>query len=216
LSGVWLASYLLLWALVLILGLVVLGLLRQLGMLSATLRQRPEEDRAPEASMPALEHDGPPIGSGLPELVAETCNRYGSVVLTREGWRREGRTLLVFLSPLCESCHRVVEPLNLVPESAPDVQPIVFLRADHDGCSAFLRVFPLQVPVICDERRDLTMGLAVHRNPFGLLYDRQGVLIRKGIIAGHEDLQALLGNPSAPEAAWAHVYPGPASPAVPA
>lgn len=86
-------------------------------------------------------------------------------------------------------------------------RPIVILRADEQGCQAFLSVFPLRMPAVCDSDGKITMGLDVHRNPFGLLYDRDGTLVRKGIVGGEEDLLALLGDASAPEAALAHVFP---------
>ena len=86
---------------------------------------------------------------------------------------------------MCEACQHIVEPLNtLVEDVARAVHPVVIVRADEQGCRAFLSVFPLDMPVVCDSDRTITMGLDVHRTPFGLLYDEHGTLIRKGLLEG--------------------------------
>ena len=114
----------------------------------------------------------------------------------------------MFMSPMCEACQYIVEPLNaLEADAARTVRPAVIMRADEQACQAFLSVFPLHMPVVCDRDRTITMGLDVHRTPFGLLYDEHDTLIRKGLVEGYEDLLALLGDRSAPERAQAHVFP---------
>ena len=123
------------------------------------------------------------IGSALPPLGVDTCNSFGKV--TPDVLREQGATLLVFLSPMCEPCQHAVEPLNwLVAEAASTVHPVVVYRADEQACRAFLSVFPLHMPVVCDAEASITMGLGVHRTPLGLLYDEQGTLIRKGGLRG--------------------------------
>jgi hypothetical protein len=204
-SGVWLVSYLVLWGLVVVMGLFLIGILRQLGL----MYRRLDSSLAPsqeESSIPTLERDGPVIGSPIVDLEVSTINDFGT--LTPAVWREHGSRLLVFMSPMCETCQHIVEPLNaLVADTARAVHPIVIMRADEQGCQAFLSVFPLHMPVVCDRDRTITMGLDIHRTPFGLLYDEQGILIRKGAIEGHEDLLALLGDESVSDTAQAHVFP---------
>src|SRR5262249_32864092 len=116
--------------------------------------------------------------------------------------------LLLFLSPLCETCQHVVDPLNaLADDAARDLRLVAVIRADRPAYEAFLSVFPLRMPSLRDHDRALHMGLNVHRAPFGLLYDEEGILVRKGLIESADDLSALLGDASAPEMALAHVYP---------
>jgi methylamine dehydrogenase accessory protein MauD len=204
-TGLWLASYLVLWGLVLIMGLLLIGILRQLGLMHRQLElviPQPPGDSA----IPALEHDGPTIGSILASLEVETINGFGT--LNPATPHEHGRVLLVFMSPMCETCQYIVEPLNaLEAEAGRAVKPIVIMRADEQACRAFLSVFPLRMPVVCDRDRTITMGLDVHRTPFGLLYDEHSTLIRKGLLEGHEDLLALLGDGSAPGRTQANVFP---------
>ncbi len=202
-TGLWLASYLVLWGLVLVLCLLLIGILRQFGLLHRQLAPSPQPSQE-GSSLPALEHDGPAIGLPLVDLEIDTINGFGTLTLLRD----HDTTLLVFISPTCEACQHLVEPLNaLVADARRAVRPVVIMRADEQGCKAFLSVFPLRMPVVCDRDRRITMGLDVHRTPFGLLYNEHGTLIRKGLLVGHEDLLALLGDGSVPLTAQAHVFP---------
>jgi methylamine dehydrogenase accessory protein MauD len=204
-TGLWLVSYLVLWVIVVVLCFFLVGVLRQLGLLYRQLEQRPLQSQEEDA-IPALEQDGPTIGSPLPNLEVDTFNGFGR--LTTTILRNQGSTLFVFMSPMCETCQHAVEPLNmLVTDATHNVHPVVIIRADEQACRAFLSVFPLHMPVVCDREAAITMGLSVHRTPFGLLYDEQGILVRKGGLEGHEDLLALLGDRSASLEAQAHVFP---------
>jgi hypothetical protein len=204
-TALWLASYLVLWGLVVVLCLFLIGILRQLGLLYRQLELRPPQPQG-ESSIPALEHDGPSIGSPIVDLQADTINGFG--ILTQAMLREHGTTLLVFMSPMCETCQHIGEPLNaLAADAARTVRPVVIMRADEQACRAFLSVFPLHMPVVCDRDRTITMGLDIHRTPFGLLYDEHSTLIRKGLLEGYEDLLALLGDGSVPGTAQANVFP---------
>jgi hypothetical protein len=206
LSGFWLVSYIVLWVIVVVLCFFLAGVLHQLGFVYRQLEQRSSRPREEEDSIPTLEQDGPAIGSPLPNLEIDTFNGFGR--LTTAIMRRSGSTLLVFMSPMCEPCQHAVEPLNrLVADADRNVHPLVFIRADEQACRAFLSVFPLNMPVVCDRDSNITMGLGIHRTPFGLLYDEQGTLVRKGGLEGQEDLLALLGDGSASPEAQAHVFP---------
>lgn len=207
-SGLWLVSYLVLWALVLGMGVLLYGALRQIGILHLQLQaSRPTGGATGGAgaaedaeSIPPLEDDGPALGTPIPAWVAQQVPE-----VDEDPGRK---TLLMFLSPMCETCQHVVEPLNaLAADASGAARPIAVFRADRPAYEAFLKVFPMQLPTLRDHDRTLTMELGVHRAPFGLLYDDTGVLIRKGLVEGEEDLAALLGDESAPAAAQMHVYP---------
>jgi methylamine dehydrogenase accessory protein MauD len=204
-SGLWLVSYLVLWVIVLGMAGLLYGALRQIGMLHLQLQRSSgaasEALGAAEAeSIPPLEEDGPALGAAIPAWVAQQAGP------TDEDQGRQ--TLLMFMSPLCETCQHVVEPLNALAQSASaGPRPIAIFRADRPAYEAFLKVFPMRLPTLRDHDRTLTMELGVHRAPFGLLYDESGILIRKGLVEGEEDLAALLGDESAPEEAQMHVYP---------
>lgn len=182
--GLWLVSYLALWLLVLTLSLVIVGALGQLGQVRS-------QGGVDDAGLPPEAEDGPPLGSRLPALEAQDANGTGPVTIGAQGVGR--RILLVFFSPFCQSCQEIVEPLNaMAADLGAGVRAIVVMRANATACRAFLNVFPLHVPVICDADRSITMGFRVHRNPFGALYDSGGSLERKGVVETGEHLVALV------------------------
>lgn len=199
-----LASYVVLWVITVALSLLLASALLQIRMMQLGLAgrgastERPVPDRVGD--------DGPEVGSRLPILEADSINGFGRVTLPLRTPERS--LLLVCMSPMCESCQHAVAPLNGLVEDSPRLlDVIVILRADDQACRAFLSVFPMRVPAICDSGRDLTMRLDVHRNPFGLLYDGTGVLVRKGVVANRDNLLALLGDLSASATARAIVFP---------
>jgi methylamine dehydrogenase accessory protein MauD len=206
-SGLWLVSYLMLWLVTLGLAVLLYGALRQIGALHLQLQRSSQTDPQSQVeveTIPALEDDGPAIGSALPAWVYEQA----SIPAQGGAAASPSKTLLMFMSPMCETCQHVVAPLNaLAGDPARGVRPIAVFRSDRPAYEAFLKVFPMRLPTLRDHDRTLTMEISVHRTPFGLLYDEQGLLIRKGLIEGEEDLAAVLGDESAPEAARTHVYP---------
>lgn len=204
-TGLWLISYILLWAVVIIVCLLLIGVLRQVGMLQSP--SVPSSASPPsDVEIPTIENDGPPIGSLFPDIAGDSINGFG--VISLADVHRQGAILLMFLSPMCEDCQHVVEPINAIAaERDRGVYPIAIVRADKAGCEAFDVVFPLHVPLICDSDRSITKGFGVHRSPFGLLYDGEGLLVRKGVIHGREEFLALLGDETAPTEACAHIVP---------
>ncbi len=203
-TGLWLVSYIVLWVVVVIMGLLLIGVLRQLGLM---FHQNESVSPTPGAdSIPALEQDGPAIGSPLMDMEVDTINGFG--MLTTAMLHERKSTLLIFLSPLCETCQHLVDPLNdLVKNDAGSPRTAVIIRGEEQSCRAFLSIFPLRMPVVCDSERAITMGHNVHRTPFGLLYDEHDTLIRKGVLGGREDLLALLGDRSAPDSSQENVFP---------
>lgn len=101
-GGVWIASYVLLWLAVLVLGATCLVLLRQIGVLHTRLR--------PLGVHPADE--GLPPGAVAPPLPAID-------------FARAPLTLVAFTSPTCEICHRLVPGLDHLDAQYDDVQLVV-------------------------------------------------------------------------------------------
>jgi methylamine dehydrogenase accessory protein MauD len=192
-TGLWLASYITLWLLFLVLSIIVFGLLQQIGLLRQQLVQgRSEFLKNVVPAHPTPENDGPDLGSYSPELIANEVingnNPLSLPILSNNG----DTTLLIFMSPLCESCQYIVEPLNrLADKRIYGVNIVVIMRADKLACQAFLSVFPLQVPVICDTEHAITMKFQVHHAPFGLLYDAQSILLRKSVVKKYNDIISM-------------------------
>lgn len=204
-SGAWLVSYVALWLIVMGACAGLLGAIRELGLLRARLGVTSDAELR---EVPSIEHDGPAVGSRVVEMTLTLSNGFPDLVLPDPGSR--SGTLLVFMSPMCESCQHVVDPLNaLVHDESIPVRPVVIMRAGKEACRAFISVFPLHLPMICDCDRTVTRAFGTHRNPFALLYDESGVLVRKGIALDADHLAAVLSSDTATDEVAADVFPVP-------
>ncbi len=106
-GSVWIASYVLLWVTVIVLGLTCLALLRQIGVLHARVR--------PLGTHPA--NEGPEVGAAAPPIDGAT---YGVAPLT----------LVAFTSPTCEVCRQLLPSLAALRRQYRDVQ---LLQVDLDA-----------------------------------------------------------------------------------
>lgn len=97
-GGAWVTSYVLLWLAVGVLGLAVLVLLRQIGVLHARLR--------PQGVHPA--NEGPEVGVAAP---AAGRFAFGDAALT----------LLAFTSPTCQLCAALLPSLRAIEAQYTDV-----------------------------------------------------------------------------------------------
>lgn len=189
-TGFWLGSYVVLWILQVSSVAAIIATMRQVGLLRIELALHPPSETAGRSTMPSVESDGPELGSSMSPMILTTIDgKLLKLPLNRP-------TLLTFMSAICPGCQKAIKPLNsLADDEARGVQPVVILRAEEETCLAFLAIFELRVPVICDDRR-LTMEFSVHRNPFALLYNREGTLVRKAIVEEEAHIQALMRDQS--------------------
>lgn len=209
-TWLWIASYAMLWGIVIVQGLLVVGILRQLGA-GPSGRAR-WMATAEGVSLPAptpFEEDGPTIGSRLPDLTLETMNGHGVVGLHGISQLQQS-TLVVFLNPLCEGCHHAADALDRLAEERSFQGPrvLVVMVGEAASCTAFLRVFPLRFPVVCDADRTVCGAFGTKWNPVGLMYDKTGLLVRRGTLEyGMDSFRVLLGELPASAVPNGQVYP---------
>ncbi len=114
-GGVWVASYVALWVAVLVLGLTVVALLRQIGVLHARL--------APMGVHFAGE--GPDLGAPAPSVDGHA-------------YRADRVTLVAFTSPSCEVCRRLEPSLRALARTTADLA-VVEVEAGDDTRATFSR-----------------------------------------------------------------------------
>ncbi len=202
-SGLWLASYAALWALTLANSVLLVGLLRQVGLLNKSIPNQPAPD---------IGEIGPPIGSRLPEISQPSMAGHGRVNIGEPG---ATQTLLAILTPTCRGCHRAAESLNtLLKTRNSTMRTFIVMRGEEESCRLFTSLFEPQCPVAWDAGERLITALQVNATPFGLLYDEAGVLVRKGVIEEFDHLLALLADPAASRKARSMVHPQSTAPPV--
>ena len=171
-------ALILLWAVVLAIGIVVLALARQIGILFERV-----------APMGALMTDaGPKIGEASPKFALQAVSSGKPVSIGAQS----GRSLLIFfLSPTCPVCKKLLPVLKSAQKAEKGWLDIV-LASDGDAPKheAFITSHKLdQFPYVLSS--DLGMAYRVSRLPYGVVLDGEGTVRAKGLINNREQLESL-------------------------
>jgi len=170
-------SNLLLWCLLLALVFVVVGLVRQIGVLHGRL--------APAGAL--MVDKGVSVGQPAPQVTA--ADRLGRPV--NFGYAGDRAQLLFFLSPTCPICKSLLPALKsiakeqaarmdvvYISDGAPDEQ--LALIAEHKLDSAIYVVGP-----------EVGMTYQIGKLPYAALIDKDGILRAKGLVNSREHLDSL-------------------------
>lgn len=171
-------SVILLWLAVLALAVMLWALSRQVGVLFERV-----------APMGALVTDaGPAIGSLSPmfELSGIQSER------VEIGTPNALPTLVFFLSPTCPVCKKLLPILKALQRAESRTVRIV-LASDGEAAThlQFVREHQLEdFPYVLSQ--ELGMTYRVSRLPYGVMLDRRGTIVAKGLVNSREQLDSLL------------------------
>ena len=171
-------SVILLWLAVLALAVMLWALSRQVGVLFERV-----------APMGALVTDaGPAIGSLSPmfELSGIQSER------VEIGTPNALPTLVFFLSPTCPVCKKLLPILKALQRAESRTVRIV-LASDGEAAThlKFVREHQLEdFPYVLSQ--ELGMTYRVSRLPYGVMLDRRGTIVAKGLVNSREQLDSLL------------------------
>jgi methylamine dehydrogenase accessory protein MauD len=171
-SGWWLVSYIVLWALVVALAFLILALARQIGTLHLRLGPRGALE---------LDDEGPPLGEA-PEAIDARDVTGRSVSVGGPGRAQ----LLLFVSPGCRVCREVLPSLPVAARVG-GLSPLVIADAADDahgeGASN-------GAPVIVDP--EIARSYAVPGTPYAVALDHLGVVRAKGSVNSLEQMEGLV------------------------
>jgi methylamine dehydrogenase accessory protein MauD len=180
-SIVWLISTLALWGVVLLLGFLLLGALRALGLLRWRLEQL-------EATTPSrLGRSGLKAGKKAPVFTLPTVA--GGELALRDFAGR--KVLLVFMQPGCGPCHAVTPELNRL-QDAGEVQVVVVQNGDLETVRKWADEHRPRFPVAVQERLSLSKRYEAFATPFAFLIDERGVIASRGIASTKQYLGYVL------------------------
>ena len=171
-------SVVLLWVAVLVLGVMLWAISRQVGVLFERV-----------APMGALVTDsGPAVGTESPQFDLTGIQSEPVQI----GGLTAKPTLVFFLSPTCPVCKKLLPVLKAMQRDERRAVSVVLAsdgeRADH------LRFVTEQglghMPYVLST--ELGMGYRVSRLPYGVLLDARGVVVAKGLVNNREQLDSLL------------------------
>lgn len=178
-NSFWLASYIALWLVVLLLSLVVVLLARQVGLIYRRLGPRPAR----------TEDEGPGLEAVAPQIEATPIN--GDPIIVGRSVQKKYQ-LLVFISGSCPSCERLAPAIAAVHLRERQVETVIIsLLGDEPANKGFMRKHKLeQVPFIVS--LSVAQKFNVLHPPYAVLLDDLGTVKAKGVVNNLDHLESLL------------------------
>lgn len=172
------ASNILLWLAFLGVTVVLLGLMRQVGLL--------HERSSPMGAM--ITDHGPDIGDTAPEF--DVPDYFGRN-LHMGGANAEGKqTLIMFTAPTCPVCDKLFPIIKSIAK-AEKINVVMVSDGAPDEHKRFLDKHELgQIRYVVSA--EIGMAFQVGKIPYGVLIDQNGVIKAKGLTNTREHLESLL------------------------
>jgi methylamine dehydrogenase accessory protein MauD len=174
-SGWWLASYAALWILVILLGVLVVALARQVGTLHLRMGPRGALE---------LDEEGPPLGE-TPQPVAATDLDGREVWIGGPG---EGQ-LVVFVSPGCPICREVLPGVPAAARAG-RLEPVVVTDAEEPEAVATYARAGVGAAVVAGPGLGERYG--VPGTPYAVVIDASGAVRAKGTVNNLEQVEGLV------------------------
>lgn len=172
-EGVWLVSYIALWLLLLALGVLMVSLLRNVGLLATAVQQLQSgvEDTL------TLQ-----VGESVPELPLTTLSGQATSLAAQRG----APIVLVFVSPGCGPCHALLKALRrgyaAMPELPQATRQILVSLGDEAATRALLVDEPFHAgPVLLADPAVLEERWGLRATPTTILLDAKGQYLRHQI-----------------------------------
>ncbi len=172
-TGWWVASYVVLWIVVVALAVLVLALARQIGTLHLRLGPRGALE---------LDEEGPPLGDAPPPVQLATIDGRNVTV----GGPGEAQ-LVLFVSPTCPVCREVAPGLQVAARSGGMAARVV---ADADDASVTRTYASLGAPVVASPH--LAREYGIPGTPYAVVLDTLGVVRAKGTVNNLEQMEGLV------------------------
>ncbi len=172
------ASNIILWLVVLALGVVLVALSRQVGIL--------HERSAPLGAV--IADKGPEIGDDAPKFELED---FSGRPITVGGKSENGLdTLLLFLAPNCPMCNKLL-PTARAMAASEHLDVVVVSDGPREEHGEFLRKHNLgDIPYVVSA--NVGIRLQIGRVPYAILIDGDGRIRSKGLVNTREHLESLV------------------------
>ena len=174
-SGWWIASYVVLWFLVLALTMLVLALARQLGTLHLRLGPRGALE---------IDGEGPALGDTLPPLDAADLDGR-PVTIGGPG----AEQLLLFVSPGCPVCREMIPSVRVVAEDGA-MEAVVI--ADTEPNELPREIDARRFEAVMVARPDISPTYQVPGTPYAIVLDALGAVQAKGTVNNLEQMEGLI------------------------
>jgi methylamine dehydrogenase accessory protein MauD len=174
-------SIFVLWVGVLLVGFLVLGTLRALGLVNWRVDQL-------ELTRPSrLGRDGLKAGKKAPDFTLP-CAAGDDVSLHDFAGRK---VLLVFTQSGCAPCHDMAREFNRV-QAKGEHQVLVVNNGEPDESREWAAEIHARFPILIQENFSVAKRYEIFATPFAFLIDEQGVIASSGIISSAQYLGYVL------------------------
>jgi methylamine dehydrogenase accessory protein MauD len=177
----WLLSMAILWVAVFVLGFLLLGTLRALGLLTWRLEQL-------EATTPKrMGRAGLTPGKSAPDFTLPSAG--GKPIALADFTGR--KVLLVFTQAGCSPCKQIVPELNRVGSAA---QVVVINNGEPEATKKWSEETGARFPVLAQDRFSVFKRYEVFATPFAFLINEKGIIASKGIINNRQHIRYVLSG----------------------
>lgn len=169
-------SNVLLWLLLIATAVIILGLIRQIGVLHSRI--------APAGAL--MVDKGVEVGQAAPQVTA--ADRSGQPV--NIGYEGKRSTLLFFLSPTCPICKSLIPAIKAIDRSSDNLDVVYVSDGDPEAQEKLIADAGLENSryVISPE---IGMTFQIGKLPYAVLIDAAGTLKAKGLVNSREHLDSL-------------------------
>jgi peroxiredoxin len=184
-------SYVVLWAVVALQGMLLLGVVRVLHNLQQGHAQQGHEAAEPEETL-------------AERLVGEQVPDFATVDVTGARFELEqlrGRsTVVLFASPNCPSCLLALEELSTVGRKA-NGNVVVVCGGKEESCRSMALDFGLTVPVLVDEDDEIQRLFDVYSAPTAVLLNPSNRVVSYGHPVRGDEITTMMNGEAAAAAA---------------
>lgn len=169
-------SYIFLWLLFLVMGILVLLLYRHFGLSSM-------------GTLEGVQRDGVPVGEQVPPVFGTSAE--GESVTWRPG---PEPALLIFASPECEPCQAVLPHVRQLALTVPRqaLQVVAVTEGREESAGRLREKFQLPVPCLAEGAGGVFSSYRVRVTPFGFVIGEDGRVRAKGLCNDARRLRELL------------------------
>lgn len=126
----------------------------------------------------APDNNGIPPGNQFPRIVFESVT--GKQTFTYQEIMGEGNSLMFcFVHASCKFCREIAPQLERVSHTYSSFRPVLLSFDDSDDIIDFQKETNINLPLYRIEAADVTKKLNLKRFPFGMLIDREGIILRR-------------------------------------
>ncbi len=174
-QGWWIASYVVLWGLVVMLSVMVVALARQIGTLHLRLGPRGALE---------MDDEGPPLGEAPERVLTQDVDGH-PVGIGGPGHPQ----LLLFVSPGCRVCEQVLPGLPAIAQHGP-FTPIIVTDVDAHESKREPAIAGAKSTVV--PGADIAQAYEVPGTPYVVVLDGLGVVRSKGTVNNLEQFEGLI------------------------